>query len=134
MLQSGELEVREVVVGDELGDGEPDLDVDGIANWRRAVSEEDARSLESGIEGEIVTPAASEWLLEQQRQERLRLEQQQNTPRLQARPQQEEFSLPTRSNSAGSGLVLEKERAKSRSPFGQLFRKKTEDVRAHKGV
>lgn len=128
-------EVIEVVEVEEAGDTE--VDVNSIENWRRGVSEEDARSLESGIEGEVFTPAV---LLEQQQE--LRRYQQQHQENLRSQrllqsdegltleehpARQEELLMPTRSNAAGP--ELERERAKSKSPFEKLFRRKTGDAR-----
>lgn len=155
---AGPIEMRDVEVAE--ADEDVDVDINSIDNWRRGISEEDARSLESGIEGEVVTPAAEAWLAEQRQemarlerlqQQRLRseqqvqqefarsdqqqgstrTEQQQEPLRLQARPRQEEFLMPTRSSSAVP--MLEKERTKNKSPFEKLFKKKTEDTRAYKG-
>jgi len=140
------IEMRDMEVADE----EVEVDVDSIHAWRRGISEEDARSLASGVEGELVTPGASSaWLLEQQQEmrrlelqqqqhEKLRLDlqqqqqqnlrpeqpqQQQEPLRLEARSRQEEFLFPPRSNTAGP--ALEKERVKSsRSPFEKLFSKR----------
>lgn len=143
--QGSPIEMRDVP------DEEVEVDIESIHAWRRGISEEDARSLESGVEGEIVTEGAeAAWLAEQQMEMR-RLEmlkqqrerdgrlaqqssqrsfsseqqqQQQEPLRLEARSsRQDDFLLPTRANTTGP--ALEKERVKnSRSPFERLFSKR----------
>jgi len=102
--------------GEDAGDADVDIDVEHIQQWRRGISDEDARSLGTSVEEEFITPGAARMLAEGQQQPLQQQQQQQQRQGL--LPASTEERLPwVRTPSPNP----EKQRAST--PFKNLFKR-----------
>ena len=96
--------------GEDVGDVDVDVDVEHIQQWRRGISDEDARSLGTSVDEEFITPGAARVIADGQ--------QQQQQPRQGLLPASTEERLPwVRTPSPNP----EKQRAST--PFKNLFKR-----------
>ena len=104
------------VQGEDMGDADGDVDVEHIQQWRRGISDEDARSLGTSVEEEFITPGAARVIAEGQQQQPQQFQQQQQPQGL--LPASTEERLPwVRTPSPNP----EKQRAST--PFKNLFKR-----------
>ena len=104
------------VQGDDMGDVDVDVDVEHIQQWRRGISDEDARSLGTSVEEEFITPGAARVIAEGQQQQPQQFQPQQQPQGL--LPASTEERLPwVRTPSPNP----EKQRAST--PFKNLFKR-----------
>jgi hypothetical protein len=94
-------ELSEVEEGDER-----EVDIESIRQWRRGVTEEDARSLGTSVDGEYVTDAAAEILARQQQQQH-EWESMPQMGRRTTQPLQEQHVPQTHDSHAQQALLTE---------------------------